>query len=132
MFLTAGHGIAELLNADDDSDLATVGGITLPACVFDMVLSTSSRFGDASQNLPEVPYEPNGTWAWLCGTSMAAPHLVGVAALVIEANGGPGAITPDRVRTLLQQSADDLGKPGNDDFYGLGRVNALRAVLPSK
>ncbi len=24
---------------------------------------------------------------------------------------------------------DDLSKPGNDDFYGLGRVNALRAVL---
>ena len=108
-----------------DSDLATVGGITLPGFVFDMVLSTSSRFA----GMPEDPYEPNGTWTWACGTSMAAPHLVGVAALVIEANGGPGAITPDRVRTILQQSADDLGKPGNDDFYGLGRVNALRAVL---
>jgi hypothetical protein len=28
----------------------------------------------------------------------------------------------------LRKSADDLGKPGNDDFYGLGRVNAYRAV----
>ena len=34
-----------------------------------------------------------------------------------------------QIRTILEQSADDLGKPGNDDFYGLGRVNALRAVL---
>ena len=58
---------------------------------------------------------------------MAAPHVVGVAALVIEANGG--ALTPDQVRTILERTADDLGKPGNDDFYGRGRVNALSAVL---
>ena len=61
------------------------------------------------------------------GTSMAAPHVAGVAALVIEANGG--SLHPDQVRTILERSADDLGKPGNDDFYGAGRVNALRAVL---
>lgn len=30
---------------------------------------------------------------------------------------------------MLKQSADDLGKAGNDDYYGLGRVNAIRAVL---
>jgi subtilisin family serine protease len=58
---------------------------------------------------------------------MAAPHAAGVAALVIEANGR--ALTPDQVRTILERSADDLGKAGNDDYYGLGRVNALRAVL---
>jgi hypothetical protein len=40
-----------------------------------------------------------------------------------------GMLHPDRVRTILEPSADDLGKPGNDDFYGAGRVNALRAVL---
>jgi subtilisin family serine protease len=103
----------------------TVQGITLPCFVFDMVLSTSSRFA----GVPEGPYEKEGTWTWARGTSMAAPYAAGVAALVIQANGGPGAITPDQVRTILQQSADDLGKPGNDDFYGLGRINALRAVL---
>jgi hypothetical protein len=48
--------------------------------------------------------------------------VAGVAALVIQASGG--ALHPDQIL-----SSDDLGKPGNDDFYGLGRVNALRAVL---
>ena len=50
-----------------------------------------------------------------------------MAALLIEANGG--TLTSAQVRTIVQQSADDLGKAGNDDFCGLGRVKALRAVL---
>ena len=37
-----------------------------------------------------------------------------VQKLVIQANGG--RLTPDQVRTILGQSADDLGKPGNDDY----------------
>jgi subtilisin family serine protease len=60
------------------------------------------------------------------GTSMAAPHVAGVAALIIEHGGG--SMHPAWVEAALRASADDLGKPGNDDFYGAGRVNALRAV----
>ena len=116
--LAAPGGYGDPVN---DSDPFTLGGITLPRFAFDMVLSTSS------QQAPTDPFEPNGTWTWRRGTSMAAPHVVGVAALAIEAHGG--RLTPDQVRTILEQSADDLGKSGNDDFYGVGRVNALRAVL---
>jgi subtilisin family serine protease len=57
---------------------------------------------------------------------MAAPHAAGVAALIIEHNGGH--MNPAQVEAALRKSADDLGKPGNDDFYGAGFVNALRAV----
>lgn len=58
------------------------------------------------------------------GTSMASPHAAGVAAL-IAANG---ARNPAQLRNRLHQTADDLGDPGTDPFYGRGRVNAARAV----
>jgi subtilisin family serine protease len=57
---------------------------------------------------------------------MATPHVSGVAAIIIGMNGGE--MNPAAVEAALQASADDLGKPGNDDFYGAGRVNAGNAV----
>jgi len=60
------------------------------------------------------------------GTSMATPHVAGVAALVI-ANGN--ATTPDDVRTALESSADDIGVPGRDNTYGWGLLNARSALL---
>jgi len=57
---------------------------------------------------------------------MAAPHVSGVAGIIIGANGGE--MSPAAVEAALRASADDLGKPGNDDFYGAGRVNAGNAV----
>jgi subtilisin family serine protease len=65
-------------------------------------------------------YEP------LAGTSMATPHVAGVAALVISRFGRRA--TPAFVYERLKATADDLGVPGSDPFFGYGRVNALRAV----
>ncbi len=39
------------------------------------------------------------------GTSAAAPHAAAIAALVLEANGGPGSVKPNRMRRTLQRSA---------------------------
>ena len=36
---------------------------------------------------------------------------------------------PDQVRTILEQSADGLGKMGSEGFYGAGRVHVLIAAL---
>jgi len=66
-------------------------------------------------------------YSFAAGTSMSAPAVAGVAALVIGQNGGE--MNPSQVKAILKQSADDLGKPGNDDYYGQGRVNAYKAVL---
>ena len=59
------------------------------------------------------------------GTSMAAPHVSGVAALVRSRHP---EFTRQQVRQVLLATADDLGPPGWDPTFGFGRVNALRAV----
>lgn len=61
----------------------------------------------------------------LMGTSMAAPHVSGLAALIVE-DVGHGK--PSLVKARLQQSADDLGEPGTDPWYGKGRINVPRAL----
>ncbi|HET7463372.1 MAG TPA: S8 family serine peptidase [Longimicrobium sp.] len=61
----------------------------------------------------------------LSGTSMASPHVAGLAALIVE-DVGHG--NPAQVKARLQQSADDLGAIGTDPFYGKGRINVARAL----
>jgi len=58
------------------------------------------------------------------GTSMAAPHVSGVAALLI-ANG---VTSPDDVREALQSTAEDKGPEGCDQAYGWGIVDAYAAL----
>jgi subtilisin family serine protease len=65
------------------------------------------------------------------GTSMSVPHASGVAALLLQQNS---SLTPDDIRTILRDTAVDLGTPGFDNSYGYGRVDALAAyesLLPS-
>ena len=61
--------------------------------------------------------------AW--GTSMATPHVSGLAALVVDQIGHG---KPALVRARILQSADDLGLPGADPYYGSGRINVARAL----
>lgn len=58
------------------------------------------------------------------GTSMATPHVAGVAALVRAANKN---LTPAQVRDLLKATASPLG-PNDQNQYGAGLVNAEAAV----
>jgi serine protease len=57
---------------------------------------------------------------------MSAPHVSGVAALLIAAR--QGNITPAEVRSALEASAEDLGATGWDKYYGYGLVNAEAAL----
>jgi lantibiotic leader peptide-processing serine protease len=91
----------------------TYTSITYFCELFDMVLST-------------VRGESNDTYNWAQGTSMAAPAVEGVAALLMQANGG--YLNPSQVRGKLNQTATDLGKPGKDEYYGHGFVNAGKAA----
>ena len=68
----------------------------------------------------------NNSYVNADGTSMAAPHVAGVAALILSANP---SLTNAQVTNIIQQTAEDKGSPGRDDYYGWGRVNANQAVL---
>lgn len=67
----------------------------------------------------------NNGYALLSGTSMAAPLVTGVVALIRSQKKGA---SPAQVKEILQKSADDLGVPGFDKEFGCGRINALRAL----
>lgn len=64
-----------------------------------------------------------GYW-FFQGTSMATPHVSGVAALLL-ANGVLG---PDQVREALQNTAEDKGSSGWDAYYGWGIIDAYAAL----
>jgi serine protease len=65
------------------------------------------------------------------GTSMAAPHVSGVVALLLGGGLlGPDP-TPDQVMARLKQTALDLGAPGYDRRYGSGLISANRATDPA-
>lgn len=78
--------------------------------VFDLILSPGSQ---------------SGGYFFAGGTSMAAPHAAGVAALIRQRH--PGLSAGD-LKNELKNSADDEGEPGNDPYHGHGFVNARRAV----
>jgi len=69
--------------------------------------------------------DSGSTYGFKSGTSMAAPHVSGIAALLLAQDGSR---TNAEVRQIIEQSADDLGPAGWDEEYGYGRVNAYRAV----
>lgn len=60
------------------------------------------------------------------GTSMAAPHVAGVVALMRQANPDVDVVT---IKDILLQTAVDLGSAGEDNVYGHGFLDAYAAVL---
>ena len=90
-----------------------VAPITAPCFVFDFVLSPGGKLGTINR------------YFFATGTSMATPHVSGLAALIV---GKFGHMNPSQLRTLIEQSGDDILKPGADSQTGHGRINALVAL----
>jgi len=74
----------------------------------------------------------SSTYDTFSGTSMAAPHVSGTAALILNTKigdkNGDGIISPEEVKMRLQETAEDLGSPGTDDYFGAGLINSYQAV----
>lgn len=65
------------------------------------------------------------SYDYMSGTSMSAPHVAGVAALVLSYNPD---YTLEQVESAIINNTDDLGAPGWDPYYGHGRLNAWAAL----
>jgi serine protease len=64
------------------------------------------------------------TYLFLDGTSMATPHVAGLAALLIS----HGITTVDSVKQAIYSTATDLGSSGYDTYYGYGMINPVAAL----
>ncbi len=65
-----------------------------------------------------------GQYAFLSGTSMAAPHVSGAIALLKEAFPH---LTGEELKLALYYTARDLGEPGEDNTYGMGLIDVFAA-----
>ncbi|MBF0499324.1 MAG: S8 family serine peptidase [Candidatus Riflebacteria bacterium] len=59
------------------------------------------------------------------GTSMACPHVAGLAALMFQANP---SLKMEEVRSIAEATALDLGTPGKDNTFGAGRFDAMACI----
>lgn len=108
---------------DDDlfADASTTGGFW------------SSCYGNevdvcAPGDLIRSTWTSNG-YAYSSGTSMATPHVSGLAALM---KSYVPELTNEAIEVILMDTADDKGPAGWDDHYGFGRINAHSALLAAE
>jgi lantibiotic leader peptide-processing serine protease len=109
----AGPGGDATLPGNAICTVPTATGTTTNFCwVFDLYLSTSR--GTTA----------NGGYSWAAGTSMAAPAVSAVAAIIKQRNPG---LSLGALKTELFRATTDAGPNGHDEFYGHGFVNARLA-----
>lgn len=94
----------------------------------DKVFTGANRGGYIAVAAPGVDVlaaEPQGRYAFSSGTSIAAAHVSGLVALILEKRPD---LDLEGVRKLLVESAVDLGAKGRDPVFGAGRVDAPAAL----
>ncbi|MBD1397751.1 S8 family serine peptidase [Pontibacter sp. JH31] len=104
----------------EDRPTVTSPGVDIIAARVIAPVSSLSAQKDAAELEPaHVPY-----YTHMSGTSMAAPHVAGIVALLLEANP---TLTPYQVKAILQQTATNI--PNREKWeVGAGYVNAFAAV----
>jgi subtilisin family serine protease len=100
-------------------------GSDIASWVWSYCSKTTLVFSNAGQPLGYAGCQGGNLLTGYIGTSQASPHVAGLAALLV-AEMGHGK--PQQIKNVIQNSADDLGQPGTDPFYGRGRINVAKAL----
>ena len=106
-----------------------------PECIAVSAIAGNNTIAGFSSRGPEVELTapgvnvystlPGNLYGFKSGTSMAAPHVSGAAALCRGTHRG---LDMDAIRSILKKHADNLGNPGKDDLYGYGLVDCRGSV----
>lgn len=67
----------------------------------------------------------NASYTYNIGTSFSSPIVAGVIACMLEINP---ELTPLQIKTIIENTATDLGRVGYDNSYGYGKVNCEKIV----
>jgi len=121
-----GKSLVDFAAPGGNTGLAVIDGNFSPCTIVGSSRTTTATCAVFDQVFSSVRGNSNGNYNWAQGTSMASPAVAGVVALMMQSNNGH--MTPAQVGARLRQTSTDLGKPGNDEFYGHGFVNAAKAV----
>jgi subtilisin family serine protease len=133
-----GRGVL-LVGAAGNSDNCGFGVVCYPAKAANVLAVSATdnhdNFASFSNFGPEIDVcapgkdiwstSTNGSYANQFGTSIAAPHVAGLAALV---KSYVPELTNDQIAEIIMSTAEDRGPPGWDDHYGFGRINAYQAL----
>lgn len=133
--MNAGAEAAIIFNSEDDNFEGTLGDTAAPdgrpwipvICVskqLGLMLKNQAALGINKNEQVTIIIRPSD-WDIYSGTSMSAPHVTGVLALIWSANP---ALSPETVENYLLSTCTDLGAKGYDPEYGFGLVDAAAAV----
>lgn len=86
--------------------------------------------GDVQKGRQVLSTLPKNQYGYMQGTSMACPHVSGIAALIVSENGKHG-YTSTALRQALESTVRDISAYNGTKYIGKGLVDAYRAVVGS-